>query len=418
MLSILYNSFLALLLLLLSPKMLWQKKYRQRLKSMLHLKLPLLPKRRGPTLWVHAVSFGETRAVAPLVRRLKEEWPDSVILVSTMTESGQEEARRTIREADLVLFLPLDFSFIVRRVLKWARPKQVILVETDFWYHFLKESRRQGARIALVNGKISAASARRFASLRWLSKKMFSAIDLFLVQSTVYQERFLQLGILPEKVVATGNIKLDSSPEAMEAEDLQRLRRELFLQEEDIVLTIGSTHAPEEQELMDAIGPLFKEYPHLKVLLVPRHPQRLIKERNILLGYPYQKLSELRPESSKENILFIDQLGILKRCYQIADIAIVAGSFGSQVGGHNIIEPCYYGVPVLFGPSMHGQPDLKRLIEEYQAGQSVSLVELPTVLKEWLDSQALRKGIGQRGLALVQESAGATEKVVRALKGL
>ncbi len=389
MFSIIYDLGLCLIAILALPKLLWQwlvlGKYRESLSARLGFSLPSFsPKAGQQVIWIHAVSMGETRAVIPLFRLIREAFPNAAIVLSTTTETGHAEAKRSMPEAEAHFFLPLDFSWVIKRLFNRIRPTTLILCESDFWHHLLSIAKKRNVRVALVNGKISERSCNRFRKFPFLSRRIFSHFDILCVQSDLYRDRFLSMGIPSEKLLTTGNLKFDAPAKKMDASQLKPLRDALRIAPADRVLVIGSTHAKEEDWLLGIISSVWEVIPNLKVLLVPRHPERfnevfqLIKER----GFACSRYTDM----TDEKFVLIDTMGLLNQCYQIADVAIVGGSFVTHVGGHNIFEPVLLNVPVFFGPYMHGQPELKDLILNARAGKELSLEKLPGALIEILQN--------------------------------
>jgi 3-deoxy-D-manno-octulosonic-acid transferase len=385
MFSFIYNAFLLLIGIIALPKLLWHwfvlGKYRQSLKERLGFSLPsFTPKQE--VIWIHAVSMGETRAIIPLYRLIRKNRPDAAVVISTTTETGNSEAKRSMPDADAFFFLPLDFSWIIRRLLKRIRPTTLILCESDLWYHLLKITKENKAKIALVNGKISLRSTNRFQKVSFFTKRLFSSFDILCVQSNLYRERFLSLGIPPEKLIVTGNLKLDAPSKKMDATELQLLRKTFEIAPSDPVLVIGSTHAPEEEEILALLPSLWQKIPQLKVLLVPRHPERFAEVFELIQakGFSCSRYTDRK----SDRLILVDTMGLLHQCYQLANVAIVGGSFTPTVGGHNIMEPVLLGVPVLFGPHMYSQPDLTELVLSAHAGKQLTIDELPAALLEIL----------------------------------
>lgn len=401
---LLYDLILFLVALLSFPAFLYNwvfhKKYRNSLTMRLGFGLPKIDKGTRSLIWIHAVSMGETKAVAKLAKRLKARGDNPVLVISTVTETGFAEAKRAISEADYHLFLPFDFNGMIQPLVKMARPDLVILCETDFWYHFLKCSKAMGAKIVLVNGKLSEKSLKRFKMIPWFSQKLFSLIDLFCLQSEHYRARFEHLGISAEKMVVTGNLKLDSDVPRMDSQALAHWKITLGINPHDKILVVGSSHDPEEKLILDVIKKVWEKVPQLTVLFVPRHPER------------FREVAELiqKETSHKKRLILIDQMGQLMKCYQLADLAIVCGSFTSRVGGHNIIEPSWYGVPVLFGPFLHSQPELLELSLRYGAGFQVLEEQLEDKIVQILQDNEMRSVMGEAGLRLVSDLAGTTER--------
>jgi len=419
--TLFYEIALFFLALLALPKFLYQwlfhNKYQKSFKNRLGGGFPPIDKHGTRVIWIHAVSVGETLAVTALAKRIKEEYPDSILIVSTTSETGQAEARRSLAFANHFVYLPFDFGFIIKPILKKANPDLLILCESDFWLNFMQAAKKQDAQIALVNGKLSAASAKRFGWVSPFSKRLFSLIDHLFIQSSDYDKRFAELGIAKEKRTITGNMKFDVAHPALSLEEKNDLKTKLGLKEGDRLLVVGSCHDSEEQLVLDALEPLWGQFPSLKIIFVPRHPERFATVYQLLQRqkYPSGRFSEA-PLDPQTKLILIDAMGLLRKCYQLADLALVAGSYTPKVGGHNITEPCWYGVPVIYGPFMHTQKELVTLMKSYQAGLQIPPEALTETIQRLLTSFAERQKLGENGLKLVSEANGATEKTWQGIK--
>lgn len=396
------------------------KKYRQSLLSRFGFGYPTFPLQSPSPIWIHAVSVGETKAVVSLARELKHLFPKNPLIISSVTETGYAEAKKNLPFADYHVFLPFDFFWITFKVVKQIHPGLVILCESDFWYNFLYHSKKRGAALALVNGKISERSTKRFCFIPFFSKRLFGLLDILCVQNKLYRTRFLKAGANFENIVVTGNLKLDEEYPQLSEEEVVQWRQKLGIQPNQIVLTIGSTHAPEEQYFIKILKEIWKYAGELRVILVPRHPERfkevaslLEKERLLWVNF-----SDINRCTGKEQVILIDAMGLLRMCYQLSDLTIVAGSFTEKVGGHNILEPCWYGKPVLFGPYMHTQLELVDLIRKYEAGIQVDFDQLQFALERWIQHPKEAKKIGLNGLRLVKNLKGSTKNTLHALKPL
>ncbi len=392
----LYN--LALVLLL--PLWLWKEKKRAHIAERIGLKLPHLS---PASIWIHAVSMGETRAVIALVAELQK---THTIVFSTTTETGLAQAQKLFPTIAGHFILPIDFSWTIRRLRKKINPKALILVESDFWYNLITLG---APKVILVNGKISERSTNRFQKLRFLSRKIFEKISLFCVQSENYKDRFCRIGIPSSQIVVTGNLKLDAPITPI---DKEQWRKRLSITPQDHVITLGSTHDPEEELLLDALASL-----PIKILLVPRHPERFDAVADLLKrkGIDFVRYSEGKPDPTKRVVL-VDAMGILNPCYQLSELAIVGGSFTSRVGGHNIFEPAALGVPVLFGPHMQTQKELVDLVLGANAGRQVTIERLRPLIKEFLENPPI--AMAEAGRHLAQKSQGATARTLDALRPL
>ncbi len=419
--NLVYDILLILLAIIATPKLLYQwifhKKYRSSLPQRLGIGFPKIEKSGKKLIWVHAVSMGETRAVSSIVKRIKKNNPDVMVITSSVTETGYAEAKRSMPEAEHHVFLPLDFLWVVKPIIQQAKPDIVILCETDFWYNFLKCSKAEGAEIILVNGKLSERSLKRYQGLSWFSSRLFSMIDIYCVQSEHYRERFLKLGIKEEKIIVTGNIKFDGSYPSLSEGALGEWREKLGIGPDDFVLVAGSTHNPEENIILDALEEIWKRNPQVTLVLVPRHPERFQEVAALLekRGRPFNRFSQIHKKSDGAKIILMDTMGLLRQCYQLADVAIVAGSYTAKVGGHNIIEPSGYGVPVIYGPHMHTQPELVELMRQYQAGSEVPPEKLGEALSLLLSSKSERERQGIAGRKMIEDLQGAADKTYQVI---
>jgi 3-deoxy-D-manno-octulosonic-acid transferase len=421
---ILYEIVLWIIALIAIPKTIYSLfvlgKYRHSLLQRLGFRYPIFQNLPAPSIWIHAVSMGETKAVVSLARELKQRFPDNPLIISSVTETGHAEAKRSLPFADYHVYLPFDFGWVVNKIVRRASPKLVILCESDFWFNFLHSAKKQGAGLALVNGKLSERSMKRFRWVPFFAKRLFGLFDVLCIQNDLYLKRFKQAGASPDRMRVTGNLKLDEDYPQLSHAEVMQWRQKLGMQPHEVILTIGSTHAPEEMLLIPVLKEIWKRFPQLRVILVPRHPERfkevaLLLEKERLHGISF---TDINRRSGKEQVILMDAMGLLRMCYQLSDLAIVGGSFTERVGGHNILEPCWYGKPVLFGPHMHTQLELVDLIKQYEAGLQVDQKTLPVVLQRWLENPRESQEIGERGLSLVKSLKGSTKRTLQALDPL
>ena len=405
MFRLIYNLALVFITLLSLPKYLWEMltkgKHRRSFLEKLGLKLPAISMpESGMRIWVHSISVGETKAVGPLVEKIRQQYPQASIVISTTSETGNAEAKRSMPGLDHYFYLPLDFSWAIKRLVKRIKPDLLILVESDFWYNLISYNQN----VVLVNGKLSENSLARFKLVPFFTKRLFSHFKLLCVQSERYARRFEILGIPQSKIVITGNLKFDQPFPHI---DKDRWKKELGIQEGEKVITLGSTHEPEEEMLLS----ILEKFPAWKILLVPRHPERFDAVAHLLerKGYAFARFSDHRPKLGTEKIILVDAMGILSACYQLSDIAIVGGSYVNHVGGHNIFEPAALGVPVLFGPHMESQKDLVEIVTSAGAGKQVAYQELESALQE------IPRSMREAGLRLASEVHGATLRTFEAL---
>lgn len=382
-----YNIGLFLLFILSLPKFLWDmlvhKKYRKSIKQRFGIGLPkIYPQNGQKVIWIHAVSVGETKSAAILYNNLYDKHSQDIFVISSITETGHEEAKKSIPNA-YHIFLPLDFYPIVKKTVDKISPDIFILVEGDFWRNLLACLRNKKTTLSLISGKISERSYKRFAIFKNLSKEIFSSFDSVGAQNEIYKERFLNLGA--KNAYVSGNLKFyPKTPKV-------RLTRDDFgFQPSDKVVTIGSTHDREEELLLKE---LIKLPENVKILIVPRHPERFAKVASALESMDIE-FSKFTTKELGKRIFLVDVFGYLNDCYAISDLALVGGSFLKNVGGHNILEPIYFKVPVIFGPYMHTQTDMVDLVLSSKTGEQSSIEDiLKTVQKNLKNSQEIQAKI-------------------------
>lgn len=425
LLAILYEVILWVIALIAIPKTLYNffvyKKYRKSFLARLGWQYPAFRQdSQMPYIWIHAVSIGETKAIARLARELKQKFEHVRLVISSTTETGHAEAKRSLPFADYHIYLPFDFNWIVRSVLSKVSPQLVILCESDLWYNFLRQAKRQGAQIALVNGKISERSMRRFHYASFFSRRLLDLFDVICLQNTLYRDRFLSIEAPVQKLSVTGNLKLDEDYPHLSEDEIKRFKEQLGIQSHHFVLAIGSSHHPEENALFDVLHMMWKQIPHLKVILAPRHAEKFREVAALLerKKITFARMTNLEKVTGQEQLILVDTMGKLRNCYQVCDVALVAGSYTSKIGGHNILEPCWYGKPVIFGPYMHTQVELVRLVQQYGAGVQATLDQLPQQLEHWFNHPAERAKIGQQGLCLIEDVKGSTARTLSVLAPL
>ena len=418
MFSFLYNTLLLVFSFLFLPKFIWRSftkgKYKKSFTERLGKVSGPFPKKQQKTIWVHAVSVGEVKSISRLAKKLKTEDPSVFLIVSTTTETGQEEAERCIPVADKICFLPFDFTFCISRVIKAFKPDYLLLSETDLWWNFQSKIRANGGCVALLSGKLSKRSAKNYKTFSFFSARLFGSIDAFGVQTQQHAELFEWAGVDRKKIKVTGNLKFDDHYTEMSEGEKKVWRGELGIRQGDPVVVFGSSHPQEEELFLRQMLEVWKRKPRVKVIIVPRHPERFDEVSSILerfkLVYARYTDVEAKPISGNEQVLLLDVMGVLRKAYQIADIAIIAGSFTGLVGGHNILEPTYYGVPSIFGPFMYAQEEMKTLVLSNQAGLQVAVNELEKVLLRFFRDPLKFKEMGKRGLKLSTDLKGSLHK--------
>jgi len=368
-------------------------------------------------IWIHAVSVGEVLAVNGLVTGMRQAFPQRRILVSTTTDTGQELARKRFGENN-VFYFPMDFAFAIRPYLQALRPELVVLAETEFWPNFLRLVDASGARIAVVNARISDRSWPRYRRFQWALRRMLVHVDLFLAQTEEDATRLESIGADPRRVQVTGNLKFDVSLPA-QPPIVESLRRALAAEGAGPVLVCGSTVEDEEPPLLKAFENLRVGHPRAVMTLAPRHPERFDTVAILLqsLGIPSHRRTLWAGESLAGGVLLVDSIGELAALYGLADVAFVGGSLVPR-GGHNIIEPAQHGVATVTGNHTENFRDIIALFQSHDAVRIVGLSELPLVLMQLVDNDAERLALGRRAKETIQSQTGAAVRTLQGLRSL
>jgi 3-deoxy-D-manno-octulosonic-acid transferase len=422
--SYLLNLVYLVVLLVASPYLLVQAirkgKYREGFAEKLW---GLVPRRtsQGRCVWLHAVSVGEVNLLAPLLTRIARERPDWQCVLSTTTMTGMALARK--KYAGLTTFYcPLDFSWAVRTAMRRVRPDLLVLAELELWPNLIRAAREVGARVAIINGRLSEHSFRGYRRIRPLLGRVLEQIDVVAVQDETYAARFRQLGARPASVQVTGSMKYDGAQTDRQNPATLRLRQLAGLSAEDIVFLAGSTQEPEEAMALDVFRELMHGWPHLRLVLVPRHPDRFDAVARLLeqSGLAWQRRTQLgeRGGHRRSQILLVDVVGELGAWWGTAQIAFVGGSMGPR-GGQNMIEPAAYGAAVSFGPNTWNFRDVVSTMLDRQAAVVVhDQAELLAFIRRTLEDSAWAADLGAHARALVAEQLGATERTLGLLAGI
>ncbi|MEE4252632.1 MAG: 3-deoxy-D-manno-octulosonic acid transferase [Desulfuromusa sp.] len=370
------------------------------------------------TIWIHAVSVGETRAAMPLIKQIRLKYPDLQILVSNVTETGHAIALED-PEIDICLFFPFDFSWAVRKALSTVHPEMIIIVETEIWPNFTKQAHQLKIPLILVNGRISDRSFPRYRFARFLLRPILDRFSAFCMQSQTDAERIMALGAPDRRVENTGNLKFDHALKEVLPEQVKQTKKHYRLPDEGAIMVAGSTHDGEERELLEAYKKIAGQINRKLILvLIPRHPERK-REVQVLLkemGFKYRLRSSLSEEDSllsPGDVLLVDTLGEVLDFYSIADLIFVGGSL-VPIGGHNLLEASLRSKPVLFGPHVHNFKEISAKLIRAGAGVKVAnqheLVRQSVIM---LNDPARCRAMGEAGSSLIAENAGTTERTMR-----
>lgn len=343
----------------------------------------------GPVdLWIHAASAGEVRMAAVLIQHLRREAPDTAIHVTVMTEAGYNAARDVIAEDASVSYYPIDVRKHVTVLYEQLRPKVLVIAETEIWPNLITGASDRGIPVVLVNGRMSPKAYGRYKTIRSMFAGLLARYDRFFLKSDEDLQRYAYFGVSADKASVTGDMKFDA-PLAPRSEGRRReLRTRAAIGENDTLLIAGSTRPGEEALLLDMYKRLRDKNPRLRLILAPRHLDRLEEVSHLITssGAVLRLYSSDGPAAGDEVVL-LDRMGVLTDLYTAADIAFVGGTL-VDLGGHNLLEPVWAGTPVVFGPSVDNVAEAAAYIESHRFGRRVgSAEELSTVLADFLSGQ-------------------------------
>jgi 3-deoxy-D-manno-octulosonic-acid transferase len=423
---VLNAAYLAVILLAL-PWLLYQRfrhgKYRDGFRAKF---FGDVPKRRGekPCLWLHAVSVGEVNLLEPILKRWEARHPDWDVVISTTTQTGFTLAQKKYAPRQ-VIYCPLDFTWAVEAAIRGIRPTLFVLAELELWPNLISAAKRNGAQVAVINGRLGEKSFRGYRRIKWLVQRVLCQIDILAVQNEEYAERFLALGAAPACVPITGSIKFDGARTDRQSPEIERLTGLAGIAANDVIFLAGSTQDPEESIALSVFERLSTEHPQLKLVLVPRHPERF-NDVAVLLdrsGISYQRRSQLATgnwplATDSPRITLIDAVGELGHWWGLSKIAFVGGSLTNR-GGQNMIEPAAYGAAISFGPNTWNFRDV---VTQFLSDEAAVVVtgeqELESFVRRCLADSDFAESLGRRAKELVLRQQGATDRTIELLERL
>lgn len=410
----LYTLLLYLLVPLILLRLYWRGRrlpdYRRRWAERFGF-FPPLP--TSGCIWIHAVSVGETRAALPLLHALRQRYPAIPLLVTSTTPTGSRQLREALGDRVSHVYAPYDLPAVVNRFLHRTRPRLAVMMETELWPNLFHICALRGIPLVVANARLSERSARGYRRLGRLTRRMLAA-TMIAAQTEADASRFRALGA--PRVKRMGNLKFDLILPPTLAEQGRELRRALG--ERRPVLIAASTHAGEEEQILDACARLRDGLPDLLLLLVPRHPERFPQVADLCghRGLDVVTRSENRPCGPETQVFLGDTLGELLLFYAAADVAFVGGSL-VPVGGHNVLEPALLGLPVLFGPHIFNFSEACQKLLEAQAAWGVQDTDgLARASATLLADPALRLEAGERGRQVVEANRGALATLLQIIE--
>ena len=378
----------------------------------------------GGPVWLHLVSVGEALAARPLVEELRRRFPERAWVITTVTPTGRAMARRLVREGkDHLLYLPWDLGPVVRRALRVIRPRIFLAFETELWPVLFRELGKAGVPAAVVNGRISPSAYRWYLWVRPLMQRALLPVEIFFTQSSQDARRFAGAGAAMDRITVTGNLKWDQEVDAdASGAQAERLRAEWGISNGRLLWTAGSTHEGEELQLLRAHGNLRAEFPGLRLVLAPRHPERVaaVEQEVRALGMKSVRRSALSKSvpgtvpvtvpGTEPPVIVLDTIGELAGVYRVSDVVFVGGSLVPH-GGHNLVEPAALSRAIVTGPHLH---NFQAVSEALGQGGGMIIVksqkELERAVLQLLREPAARAELGRRAHAVFQQNRGAAAR--------
>ena len=365
-------------------------------------------------IWFHAASVGEVGVLARVVPHLASLTPGLPVVVSTVTTTGLNRARQLLGNQAELIHLPIDAPFLVRRAVRRLHPQAMVIAETELWPNLIRALVRYGSRVIVVNGRLTERSFRRYRLARPGLRPLLARVDAFCVKSNGDRERFVALGADPMAVHVVGDLKSEPIP-GIESATISERRSELAIPADRPVFVVGSTREGEEHLILEAFRRLLESRPDLLLVIAPRHPHRVDAVERLIAMEDFRWLRRTAQEGSDLSgiqVLLLDTMGELERIFAASDVAFVGGSL-VPVGGHNLLEPAMYGVPVLFGPHTEATGGADRMLLEADGGIRVTNPgEMAAAVRMLIQGDERRQQMGGAARAAVSRSRGALEKTL------
>lgn len=423
-----YNLLLTAGVLLIAPFYIWRYRKTPFLRKSWRERFGFLPARfqqsQPGAIWIHAVSVGETLAIAGLVREIQKRYPGRKIFMSHITPTGREAGEKRFPELAGRFYLPLDWRGPVQRALRHLRPELLLIIETELWPNLLREAHRSGAKVVLVNARLSRRSLRGYRAFRFFMRRVFENVDFIFAQSAEDAQRFVEAGAPAERILAAGNIKFDVPPPP-HRDFTGLIKNALAAASRTPVFVAASTMPGEEELVLEAWSTIRRHYPQALMILAPRHPARfdevvqiLQSEGEVFIRRTALAGTEIERQLASPGILLLDTIGELASIFELAGVVFVGGTLVAT-GGHNPIEPAQWSKPILFGPHMENFRDIARIFLDSNAALCVkNSSELGhEVVKLMADSER-RRALGEAARRTVDRESGATRRTLDGISRL
>lgn len=377
------------------------------------------PALKSAVVWVHAVSVGESIAAAPMLKALMQRQPDASFVVTTTTPTGSEQVRTLFGDRVFHVYAPYDLPGCIARFLNRVRPSCLIIMETELWPNTIGACHKRGIHTVLANGRLSQKSAKGYGKIARLMGPVFQDLSAAAIQHRDDAQRMQSLGLPRSKSHVTGNIKFDLDIPRQLRRKAAALQADINSDTRRIIWIAASTHRGEDEKILGAFASARQAVPQLFLILVPRHPERFSEVARLCesRGYVVERRSAAPVFKATSDVLLGDIMGELLMLFGAADIAFVGGSL-LPVGGHNLIEPAAWALPIVTGPHLFNFAEASRLLEQAEAMRiAESEQQLSAIVTELAQSAEMRKTMGESALAVANANRGALERLLQVVEG-
>lgn len=363
-------------------------------------------------IWIHAVSVGEIVAALPLINAILQQYPQLSLTVTTTTPTGSQRLLQSVGGKVFHIYAPYDLPWAMSRFIKLVQPRLAVIMETELWPNLLYVCNNAKIPVINANGRLSAHSLRGYLRIKPIIESMLKQITCVAAQSQLDADRFIQLGLPINNLQVCGNLKYDVQIPDVQKDLGIELKRNLPGRK---ILVAASTHPGEEEQVLTAFKNILTKVPECLLILVPRHPDRFEEVAKTLEreGFAYVRRSQDTECTDKTQVLLGDTMGELNIFYSSADLAFVGGSL-VPFGGHNLLEPAAAGVATITGSDTS---NFREITQKLLAADALCVIrnstELSTRVLDLLSDPVLMAGMSKRGLAVVQQNQGATQKVIQ-----
>ena len=413
-----YSAFFYLLVPLVLLRLFWRSRrnpaYRQRIAE----RFGFIPVAFEKSIWVHAVSVGESLIAVSLIKKLHLRYPQIPVVVTTMTPTGAARIKAGLGDSVTHVYIPYDLQGAIARFLKRTKPLIAIIMETELWPNLYATCRKRRLPIVIANGRLSQQSLGGYQRISSLTREMLQAVTLLMAQAKADAERFISLGMDPKRLVVTGNIKFDLELPTDLLPRAQVLR--MHLGQDRLIWIAASTHAGEEDTILKAHAAICEQEPRALLILVPRHPERFSQVADLIAQHGFEVARRSQGGTCQEttSVYLGDTMGEMFLLYASSDVAFVAGSF-APIGGHNLLEPAALSKPVITGPQLFNFTEISDLLTQAQALVKVEdAASLAKAVLTFFQDPALRKEKGNNARQVVETNRGALLKHIDLIAGI